>query len=225
MTAVGADPTPITVFLLEDHDLVRRSVAQLLEVEPDMSVVGESATVAGALDAIEATHPRVAMLDMRLQDGSGIDVCRDIRAAHPDIRCIMLTSFVDDRAVLDAALAGASGFVLKKVRDNDIVRSIRQVASGATMLDRAAVLASLARMRDAGRDEFSPLTDSQRDLLTLIGLGQSNAEIAAVLETDIEQVRADVAVLVRRLQRERRKAAPGDGHDETNATSAEDVGL
>lgn len=204
MTAAGVTTEPITVFLLEDHDLVRRSVAQLLELEPDMRVVSESATAAGALQAIAETKPDVAMLDVRLQDGNGIEVCRDIRTLHPDVHCIMLTSFSDDRAVLDAAMAGAAGFVLKQIRSNDIVRSVREVAHGAVLLDDETVRACLERLHATESEEVASLNDAERELFRLIGTGRSNREIARVLDTDVDTVRNDVSILLRRLGMVRR---------------------
>ena len=142
----------ITVFLLDDHDMVRKSVAGLLDAEPDIEVVGESATAAGALPVVASSAPLVAVLDVRLQDGNGIEVCREIRSTHPEVRCLMLTSFSDDRAVVDSALAGADGLIVKQIRDNNIVRSIRDVASGRTLLDEATVQASMQRLLDAEAD-------------------------------------------------------------------------
>lgn len=204
MTAAGVATEPITVFLLEDHDLVRRSVAQLLELEPDMHVVSESATAAGALEAIAETKPTVAMLDVRLQDGNGIEVCRDIRTLHPDVHCIMLTSFSDDRAVLDAALAGASGFVLKQIRSNDIVRSVREVARGAVLLDDETIRACLERLQATEDEGVARLTNGERRLFHLIGSGRTNREIAQVLGTDVDTVRNDVSLLLRSLGMVRR---------------------
>lgn len=227
MTAAGgvADD-PITVFLLEDHDMVRRSVADLLEMEPDMHVVGESATAAGALQAVAATHPDVAMLDVRLQDGNGIEVCREIRAMHPEVRCIMLTSFSDDRAILDAALAGASGFVLKKIRSNDIVRSVREVAHGAELLDDDTVQDCLDRLRASEAAGVARLTSAQQELFRLIGSGASNLEIARLLDTDIDTVRNDISVLLRRLGMVRRTEV-SDAYTrtlrETDGTSEKDL--
>lgn len=226
MTASGVATEPITVFLLEDHDLVRRSVAQLLELEPDMRVVSESATAAGALQAVADSKPDVAMLDVRLQDGNGIEVCRDIRALHPDVQCIMLTSFSDDRAVLDAALAGASGFVLKQIRSNDIVRSVREVAQGRVLLDDDTVQACLARLQASESEGVAQLTDAQRELFRLIGTGLSNRDIARVLDTDVDTVRNEISVLLRRLGMVRR-AEVSDAYrrtgGETDATPAEDL--
>lgn len=226
MTASGVATEPITVFLLEDHDQVRRSVAQLLELEPDMRVVSESATAAGALEAIAKTKPDVAMLDVRLQDGNGIEVCRDIRSLHPEVRCIMLTSFSDDRAVLDAALAGASGFVLKQIRSNDIVRSVREVARGGVLLDDATIQACFERLQASESEEVASLSTAERELFQLIGTGRSNREIARTLDTDVDTVRNDVSILLRRLGMVRR-AEVSDAYRRTSAetigTAAEDL--
>jgi DNA-binding NarL/FixJ family response regulator len=159
----------ITVFLLDDHDMVRRSVAGLLDAEPDIEVVSESANAAGALPAVASSHPRVALLDVRLKDGNGIEVCREIRSAHPEVRCLMLTSFSDDRTIVDAALAGADGVIVKQIRDNDIVRSVRDVASGMTLLDEATVSASMERLRAAEQRSSAAGTADSETNRTSVG--------------------------------------------------------
>lgn len=204
MNAPGERTDSISVFLVEDHDLVRRTVAQLIEAEPDMTVVGEAATVAGALGALSATRPNIALIDIRLHDGNGIELCREIRARFPRIQCLMLTSFSDDRAVLDSALAGAAGFVLKQIRSNHIVDSIRAIAAGQVLLDSETVHACLRRLRESEARSIAQLTEAQRTLFELIGEGRSNLQIAQMLGTDIDVVQNDVSVLLRRLGMVRR---------------------
>src|ERR1700712_2966640 len=143
----------ITVFLVDDHELARRGIAGLLQVEPDIEVVGEAATAAQARSRILATRPDVAVLDVRLPDGSGIDVCRDIRSADPGIQCLMLTAYDADEAIYAAVIAGAAGYVLKDIRGAGLVDSVRKVAAGKNLLDPALVAKVVERMRGgAGGD-------------------------------------------------------------------------
>ena len=130
---------PIRVFLLDDHEIVRRGLADLISLENDMEVVGEASTKAEALSRIPASRPTIAVLDVRLPDGTGVEVCRDIRSDLPDIRCLMLTSYSDDEALFDAIMAGASGYVLKEIRGNDLITAIRDVASGKSLVDAQGV--------------------------------------------------------------------------------------
>ena len=139
---------PIAVFLLDDHEIVRRGVRDLLEAEPDISVVGEAGTASSALARIPALKPDVAVLDVRLPDGDGVSVCREIRSRMPEVACLMLTSFGDDEALFDAIMAGAAGYVLKQIRGTDLVGAVRTVASGQSMLDPRAASQLMARLRD-----------------------------------------------------------------------------
>src|ERR1700690_3291845 len=139
---------PIQVFLLDDHEIVRRGVRELLEAEPDIKVVGEAGTAASALARIPALRPDVAVLDVRLPDGDGVNVCREIRSAMPQVACLMLTSFGDAEALFDAIMAGAAGYVLKQIRGTDLVGAVRTVASGESMLDPEAASRVMRRMRD-----------------------------------------------------------------------------
>ena len=166
------------VFLLDDHEIVRRGVADLLNAEPDLEVVGEHGSASGALAVVEACSPDVAVLDVRLGDGSGIEVCRDIRSAHPEVACLMLTSFSDDEALLDAAVAGAAGYVLKQIRTADLVESIRKVASGNQLLDRAEVRMRMRRLEQTEEGILRSLTVQERRIFDLIGDGLSNRQIA-----------------------------------------------
>ena len=147
-TAAGV----VRVFLLDDHEVVRRGVADLLEAEPDLTVVGEAATAAEALARVPAVRPDVAVLDVRLPDGDGVTVCRELRSLFPDLRCLMLTSFADDDALFDAIMAGASGYVLKQIRGTDLVGAVRTVAGGQSLLDPRTTAKVLERMRAAAED-------------------------------------------------------------------------
>lgn len=174
----SSDAEPTRVFLLDDHEIVRRGVAQLVDAEPDMQVVGEAGSAERALPEIRACQPDVAVLDVRLGDGNGIEVCRDIRAAHPDLPCLMLTSFADDRALLEAALAGAAGYVLKEIRSNELITSIRKVAAGSQLLDNAEVRMRMQHLRDTEEGRLQDLTPQERRIFDLIGEGMSNKQIA-----------------------------------------------
>jgi len=174
--ASNMDPTRI--FLLDDHEIVRRGVAQLVNAEPDMVVVGEAGRAERALTEIRICEPDVAVLDVRLGDGNGIEVCREIRAVYPDLPCLMLTSFADDRALLDAALAGAAGYVLKEIRSNELITSIRSVAAGAQLLDNAEVRMRMQHLRETEEGRLVELTAQERRIFDLIGDGMSNKQIA-----------------------------------------------
>src|SRR5207247_8470563 len=137
----------VRVFLLDDHEVVRRGLRELLEAEDDFTVVGEAGTAEEAYSRIPPTRPDVAVLDVRLPDGDGVEVCREIRSRHPEVQCLMLTSFADDEALFSAIMAGASGYVLKQVRGNDLVDAIRRVAAGESLLDPAVTRRVLERLR------------------------------------------------------------------------------
>ena len=140
----------ITVFLLDDHDLVRVGVKDFLETQPDIRVIGEAGTAAAALARIPALRPDVAILDVRLPDGDGVSVCREIRSKVPDVGCLMLTSYEDDRALFDAVMAGAAGYVLKQIRGTDLIGAVRTVAAGGSTLDPKATRRLMARMATPG---------------------------------------------------------------------------
>src|ERR1700751_4861027 len=154
----------ISVFLLDDHEVVRRGVRDLLEAEPDIQVVGEAGTASSALARIPALKPDVAVLDVRLPDGDGVSVCRGIRSRMPAVACLILTSFGDDEALFDAIMAGAAGYVLKQIRGTDLVGAVRTVASGQSMLDPQAASKVMARMRDRAQrsDPLAGLTEQER---------------------------------------------------------------
>jgi DNA-binding NarL/FixJ family response regulator len=197
------------VFLLDDHEIVRRGVRELLETEPDIKVVGEAGTAASALARIPALRPDVAVLDVRLPDGDGVTVCRDIRSQMPEVACLMLTSFGDDEALFDAIMAGAAGYVLKQIRGNDLVGAVRAVASGESMLDPEAASRVMARMRDQARraDPLSELTTQERRILELIGGGLTNRQIGERMYLAEKTVKNYVSALFAKLGMERRTQA------------------
>src|SRR5262249_45254783 len=171
MDEVGGDRSQIAVFLLDDHEIVRRGVRELLEAEPDITVIGEAGTAESALGRIPALKPDVAVLDVRLPDGNGVTVCREIRSKMPEVACLMLTSFGDDEALFDAIMAGAAGYVLKQIRGTDLVGAVRTIASGRSLLDPEAAARVMRRMREQAHrsDPLSGLTDQERRILELIG--------------------------------------------------------
>jgi len=199
----------IGVFLLDDHEIVRRGVRELLEAEPDITVVGEAGTAAAALARIPALRPDVAVLDVRLPDGDGVSVCRDIRSSQPQVACLMLTSFGDDEALFDAIMAGAAGYVLKQIRGTDLVGAVRTVAAGESMLDPEAASRVLARMRDQARraDPLSGLTGQERRILELIGEGLTNRQIGDRMYLAEKTVKNYVSALFAKLGMERRTQA------------------
>lgn len=197
---------PIRVFLLDDHEIVRRGVQDLLEAEPDIVVVGDASTAKQALRRVPALKPDVAVLDVRLPDGDGVSVCRELRSQMPDLHCLMLTSFADDDAIFDAILAGASGYVLKQIRGNDLVSAVRTVAAGGSLLDPATTSSVLERMRQkaATRDPLGHLTEREKEILTLIGEGLTNKQIGERLFLAEKTVKNYVSGLLAKLGMERR---------------------
>ena len=199
----------IRVFLLDDHELVRRGLSDLLGVEADLEVVGEASSVAEAMTRIPATQPDVAVLDVRLPDGSGVEVCRDIRSQMPDVKCLMLTSFSDDEALFDAIMAGASGYVLKEIRGHDLVDAIRQVASGKSLLDPSLTQKVLERLRRGNEEDerLAGLSDQERRILELIGEGMTNRQIGEQMHLAEKTVKNYVSSLLAKLGMERRTQA------------------
>jgi two-component system response regulator DevR len=202
-------PRPIRVFLLDDHELVRRGLAELLSGEDGIEVVGESGSAQEAIRRIPATRPDVAILDARLPDGSGIDVCRDIRSADPRIRALILTSYDDEEALLSAIMAGAAGYVLKQIRGAALVDGIRRVAAGQSLLDPAVTAQVLERVRSGPREpaELSLLTDQERRILNLVAEGLTNRQIADRLHLAEKTVKNYVSSLLAKLGMERRTQA------------------
>jgi DNA-binding NarL/FixJ family response regulator len=200
---------PISVFLLDDHEVVRRGVRDLLENEPDIRVTGEAGTASSALARIPAVRPDVAVLDVRLPDGDGVTVCREIRSRMPEVACLMLTSFSDEEALFDAIMAGAAGYVLKQIHGSDLVGAVRTIASGASMLDAKAASQVMARLRDqaAKRDPLAGLTGQERKILELIGEGLTNRQIGERLFLAEKTVKNYVSALFGKLGMERRTQA------------------
>jgi two-component system response regulator DevR len=196
------------VFLLDDHEVVRRGVRELLEAEEDLEVVGEASTVAEALVRIPLTRPEVAILDVRLPDGDGIEVCREIRSEAPEVACLMLTSFADDEALLGAVIAGAAGYALKQIRGSDLVGSVRRVATGESLLDPHLVALAKARLGHDNEDEqLGRLSPQERRILDLIAEGKTNREIATDLYLAEKTVKNYVSNLLVKLGMKRRTEA------------------
>ncbi|RKN11373.1 response regulator [Streptomyces radicis] len=200
----------ITVFLLDDHEVVRRGVRELLVGEPDIEVVGEAGTAADGIARIPPARPDVAVLDVRLPDGNGVEVCRDIRARDESIKCLMLTSYADDEALFDAIVAGASGYVLKAIRGTELLSAVRDVAAGRSLLDPDATRRVLARLRGGpgeGDERLSQLTDQERRILDLIGDGLTNRAIGERLHLAEKTVKNYVSSVLAKLGMERRSQA------------------
>ena len=200
---------PIRVFLLDDHEIVRRGLADLIGLEKDMEVVGEAGSVHDALVRIPATRPDVAVLDVRLPDGNGVEVCREIRSTMPEVSALMLTSCSDDEALFDAIMAGASGYVLKEIRGNDLIEAIRQVAAGNSLLDPVATARVLDRMRNGDKHDprLKALSDQERRILELIGEGMTNRQIGEQMHLAEKTVKNYVSSLFAKLGMERRTQA------------------
>jgi two-component system, NarL family, response regulator DevR len=209
MTDPASIDGPIRVFLLDDHEVVRRGLKDLLEADGDIVVVGESGLAQEAARRIPALRPHVAVLDGRLPDGSGIDVCREVRSAHPEIAALILTSYDDDEALFSAIMAGAAGYVLKQIRGNDLVDAVRRVAAGQSLLDPAVTARVLDRLR-AGPEEdkaLAALTDQERRILELIGEGLTNRQIAERMFLAEKTVKNYVSSMLGKLGMERRTQA------------------
>lgn len=199
---------PVRVFLLDDHEIVRRGLKELLESEPDLEVVGEAGTAEEAYGRIPATRPDVAVLDVRLPDGNGVEVCREIRSKHPEIACLMLTSFADDEALFAAIMAGASGFVLKQVRGAELVEGVRRVAQGESLLDPSMTARVLDRLRARPEDdELAGLTARERVLLDHIAEGLTNRQIGERMHLAEKTIKNYVSNLLSKLGMSRRTEA------------------
>ncbi|MDX2851272.1 response regulator [Actinacidiphila glaucinigra] len=204
------EQAPIRVFLVDDHEVVRRGLHDLLDAEPDIEVAGEAGTVDHALARAPALRPDVAILDVRLPDGDGIGVCRELRSRMPGLACLMLTSFDDDDALLDAIMAGAAGYVLKQIKGSDLVSAVRTVASGQSMLDPATT----ARLMNSLREQEQPqepqdealagLTPREREILELIGEGLTNRQIGERLFLSEKTVKNHISRMLGKLGVERR---------------------
>jgi DNA-binding NarL/FixJ family response regulator len=204
------DDEPIVrVFLLDDHEVVRRGVRDLLESAGGIEVVGEAGTAAEAVARVPAVRPDVAVLDVRLPDGSGVEVCRDLRAADPSLRCMMLTSFDDDEALLDAIVAGASGYLLKEVRAADLVASVRRIAAGESLLDAHATARVIDRLRNPPPEDarLAGLSAQERRILALLADGMTNRQIAQEMYLAEKTVKNYVSNLLMKLGMHRRTEA------------------
>jgi DNA-binding NarL/FixJ family response regulator len=196
------------VFLLDDHEVVRRGLRELLETDGDLEIVGEAGTAEEAYGRIPATRPDVAVLDVRLPDGDGVEVCREIRSRHPEIKCLMLTSFSDDEALLSAIMAGASGYVLKQVRGGDLVDAVRRVAAGESLLDPSVTAKVLERLRKKPEeDELAALTDQERRILDRIAEGLTNRQIGEQMYLAEKTVKNYVSNVLGKLGMSRRSEA------------------
>ncbi|KAB7833985.1 response regulator [Streptomyces mobaraensis] len=214
MTDDATATEPVTVFLLDDHEVVRRGIRDLLEAEDDLVVVGEAGTVEQALVRIPALRPKVAVLDVRLPDGDGVGVCRELRSRVPGLGCLMLTSFDDEEALLDAVMAGASGYVLKQISGTDLVTAVRTVAGGQSTLDPGATTRLMAKLRGQTTAPEPPepaaltsLTEREREILDLIGDGLTNREIGKRLYLAEKTVKNHISRLLAKLGVERRVQA------------------
>lgn len=208
-SVLGGPRPPVRVFLLDDHEVVRRGMTDLLDADPRTQVVGEAAGAAEALVRIRATRPDVAVLDARLPDGSGIDVCREVRSALPEVACVILTSYDDDDAVLAAVVAGAAGYLLKQVRGSSLVDGIVTVAGGGSLLDAAATRRVVERLREG--DPVDPvlasLTHREREVLGLVAEGLSNRQIGERLHLAEKTIKNYVSGLLAKLGMQRRTQA------------------
>lgn len=196
----------IKVFLLDDHEIVRRGVKELLETEPDITVIGEAGTAASALARIPALRPDVAVLDVRLPDGDGVEVCREIRSASPGTACLMLTGYGDDRALLAAIMAGAAGYSMKQSMGTDVVEAVRAVAEGRSALGPEAAHRVMALLRDKAEttDPLAALSGQEKRVLELIGEGLTNREIAERMFLSEKTVKNYVSSLLTKLGMNRR---------------------
>jgi two-component system response regulator DevR len=205
----GVDSPVIRVFVLDDHEVVRRGLIDLVSAEPDLQVVTEAGTAAEALSRAAAARPDVAVLDVRLPDGTGVEVCREIRSDHPEIACLMLTSFSDDEALFEAIMAGASGYVLKQVRGNELVDAVRRIAAGQSLLDPTVTARVLERLRKGSEEDeqLSGLTDQERKLLMLLAEGKTNRQIGESMYLAEKTVKNYVSNVLAKLGMSRRTEA------------------
>jgi two-component system response regulator DevR len=210
-------PAPIRVFVLDDHELVRRGINELLGAEDDLTVVGEAATGTEAVERIASARPDVAVLDVRLSESpsgdesleDGIAVCREIRSSHPDVACIILTSFADDEALFASIMAGAAGYVLKRIRGNELTSAIRRVAAGDSLLDPALTKSVFERLRSSTSDAETQttITPQERRILDLIAEGKTNRQIGEEMYLAEKTVKNYVSNLLAKLGMHRRSEA------------------
>jgi len=199
----------VRVFLLDDHEVVRRGLRELLEAEDDIEIAGEAGSAEEALARVPPTSPDVAVLDVRLPDGDGVEVCREIRSRHPEIQCLILTSYSDDEALFQAIMAGASGYLLKQIRGTDLVDAVRRVAAGQSLLDPTMTARVLERIRRPPEtdERLARLTEQERRILDLIADGLTNRQIAEQVHLAEKTVKNYVSNLLSKLGMERRTQA------------------
>jgi two-component system, NarL family, response regulator DevR len=199
----------IRVFLLDDHEIVRRGVRELLETNDDIEIVGEAGTADEGVSRIPATKPDVAIVDMRLPDGNGVEVCREVRSIDDSIQCLILTSFSDDEALFDSIMAGAAGYLLKQIKGTDLVDAVRRVAAGQSLLDPSVTARVLDRLRNGPEEDprLARLTDQERKILDLIAEGLTNRQIGERLFLAEKTVKNYVSNLLSKLGMERRTEA------------------
>ncbi len=198
--------TVLSVFLVDDHEVVRRGVADLIDDEEDMVVVGQAANASQALARVPALRPDVVLLDVRLPDGNGVELCRDLKSKMPSLNCLMLTSFTDEQAMMDAILAGAGGYIIKDIKGMDLLAAVRTVGAGRSLLDNRAAAALMRRLRE-GVPEAGPLaglTEQERTVLDLVGEGMTNRQIAERMFLAEKTVKNYVSRLLAKLGMERR---------------------
>lgn len=200
---------PVTVFLVDDHEVVRQGVRALLEATGEIVVVGEAGTAEEAVGRIRAVRPKVAVLDVRLPDGNGVEVCREVRSSMPEIACLMLTSYSDDEALFEAIMAGAAGYVLKQIRGNELVQAVKRVAAGESLLDPAVTGRVLRRLREPSPEDerLARLTEQERRILDLIAEGCTNRQIGQQLHLAEKTVKNYVSNMLTKLGMERRTEA------------------
>lgn len=208
-TATRADDEKIKVFVLDDHEIVRRGLAEVLRGQADVKIVGEAGTAAEALSRISATMPDVAVVDLRLPDGSGIDVCREIRARHPSVHCLILTSIDDEAAIVAAVIAGADGYVLKQIRGPSLIDAIRRVAAGESLLDASVTAQVLNHLREEQQadERLGALNIQERRILNLIADGLTNREIGQRLFLAEKTIKNNVSGVLNKLGMQRRTQA------------------
>lgn len=196
----------LTVFLVDDHEVVRRGVGDLLDEEADLTVVGQAGSVAEALARIPALRPDVAVLDMRLPDGNGVELCRELRSRMPELNCLILTSYTDEQAMMDAILAGAGGYVIKDIKGMELVAAVRTVGAGRSLLDTRAAAALMARIRSDAEEPgpLASLTDQERTVLDLIGQGLTNRQIGERMFLAEKTVKNYVSSVLAKLGMQRR---------------------
>lgn len=200
---------PIRVFLCDDHEMVRRGVKDMLEADGRVTVIGEASNVAEALARVPALRPDVAVLDVQMPDGNGVELCRDLKSEMPDLKCLILTSFDDEQAMMGAIMAGAAGFVLKQIRGTDLVGAVHTVAAGGSLLDPAAVARLMNHLREKSteKDPLTELTEQERKVLDLIAEGLTNRQIGERLFLAEKTVKNYVSSVLAKLGLERRTQA------------------